>query len=211
MLQLQYPLKTEIHINQPFGANPDYYAKFGCKGHMGIDFQAAHGTPVYSPCKGTAFYVSDTHGGHGVYVHAYDTETEKYYNFIHWHLIGQDGPEPPPIPVTGFYPVEQGTLIGYADNSGAPYESSGDHLHFGVQPCNANYTALDSGNGYAGCIDPAPFLPPPKPEAANEAEQAIVNSTSILQKIAQATEPVSIKTEFLNELKVVIQKIESLL
>lgn len=209
-MKLSYPLK-EISINQPFGSNPDYYAKFGWKGHSGIDFKASHGTPVYSPCDGVAYYVTDAHGGDGIYVHTHD-EKGNWYNIIHWHLISHDDPSlAPPIPRTGFYPVKEGALLGYADNSGAPYESSGDHLHFAVMPCNANYAPLDPSNGYGGCTDPTPFLPTPQAEIANGAEQAIMQATQILHSIAQSPEPPSIKSTLLESIKVAIQAIENLL
>lgn len=211
MLKLSYPLHTQIHIVQPFGNDPAYYSKFGWKGHPGIDFQAPHATPVYAPSDGLAYYVSDTHGGHGIYIHTKD-DAGNWYNLIHWHLIGHDDPTyAPVIPQTGFYPVKEGALIGYADNSGAPYESSGDHLHFGVQPCNANYTALDSTNGMGGCVDPAPFLPPPQAEAANVVEQSIQTATQILTTVAQSNQPMSFRQELLDELKKVVEKLTTLL
>ncbi len=159
---LKYPVYP-IHVNQGFGANPAYYAKFldaqgnPEKGHMGIDFQASHGQPVYAAHDGYAFYVGpDEHGGDGIYIRGKDTDG-SYYTTIYWHLCSKDDPQYAPLVLSGIN-VKQGDLIGYADNSGAPFESSGDHLHFGLAPCNQNGEFLNPSNGYGSCIDPQPFF-----------------------------------------------------
>lgn len=167
-LSLHYPVKP-IRINQGFGSDPAYYARFKDvrgnpeKGHNGVDFRASHGTPVYASCDGMAFFVRDSHGGEGIYIRTplLDYEGQlAHFNVIHWHLCGDTDPEyPSPIPLDGRqYPVKTGDLIGYADNTGAPYESSGDHLHFGVQALDQYNTIIDQGNGFNGCIDPMPFF-----------------------------------------------------
>lgn len=155
-MQLSYPLKGLIHVNQAFGANAAYYkTNFGTNGHMGIDFQASHGTPVFAAHDGYAFYVTDAHGGDGVYIRAQDTD--GWYTTIYWHLIGKGDPLEPLV-ANGGANVKAGDTIGYADNSGAPFESSGDHLHFGLARCDVNGTFLNKDNGFDGCIDAEPFL-----------------------------------------------------
>lgn len=152
-------------INQGFGANPDYYAKFldtngnPEKGHNGIDFFASHATPLYAICDGQAFYASDAHGGDGIYIFTTAPDGSKYY-VINWHLCSKDDPlYAPTIPTDGTWiQVKAGQLIGYTDNSGAPYESSGDHLHLGLMPLNAMGQTANPGNGYGGCIDPTPYF-----------------------------------------------------
>ena len=168
-LRLYYPVNP-FHVNQPFAANPDYYAKFldkfgnPEKGHMGIDLMATHGQPVYAAHDGMARYVGpDAHGGDGVYIRTtepFDAENGScWYTSIYWHMIGMGDPLHPLIPSDGSeIPVKAGDLIGYADNTGAPFESSGDHLHFGLFPCDSNGNFLFPANGYGGCIDPQPFL-----------------------------------------------------
>jgi murein DD-endopeptidase MepM/ murein hydrolase activator NlpD len=167
-LALRYPVKQAIVV-QPFANDPAYYARFKDdfgnpeKGHMGIDLRAWHGQPVYAACDGMASFQRDAHGGEGMYIR---TDYRFYkgllarFNVINWHLIGDtDSHFPSPIPTDGKqYPVKCGDLIGYADNTGAPYESSGDHLHFGLQPLDQYNTIIEQRNGFNGCIDPTPFF-----------------------------------------------------
>lgn len=151
-----------LHINQGFGESPEYYARFKDqfgnpeKGHNGIDFQASHGQPLYAPCDGMAQYAEDAHGGDGIYIET----TDGKYRVILWHLCSKNDPQYKPlIPTTGMkVPVKVGQLIGFTDNSGAPFESSGDHLHFGLIPIDAKGNALYPANGFNGCIDPMPYF-----------------------------------------------------
>lgn len=152
---LYYPVKP-IHINQPFGANVDYYkSHFGTNGHMGIDFMASHGQPVYAAHNGEAIYLKDAHGGEGIWNFSPDG-----FATIYWHLIGDSDPlYSMPIPFDGKrHLVKAGDLIGYADNTGAPFESSGDHLHFGMVYINVDGTIANTDNGFNGCQDSTPFF-----------------------------------------------------
>ncbi len=167
-LRLYYPVKP-FNIIQPFGGNPGYYKKFkdkygqSMKGHMGIDIEAAHGTPVYASVDGIIRFVRDEHGGEGMYI---NTGARLYHNagdsfdVIHWHLIGDTDPKyPPPLRTDGIWrSVKVGDLIGYADNTGAPFESTGDHLHLGLIPVDSTNGAIEAVNGFNGCIDPTPYL-----------------------------------------------------
>src|SRR5882724_5451079 len=136
-LELWLPVKP-YKVNQIFGANPEYYARFldafgnPQKGHMGMDLAAAHGQPLHAPVSGDAFYVKDAHGGDGIYIR-YPNNTAPEYDIILWHLCSKDDPQfKPLIPCDGSVTkVTLGQQIAFADNTGAPFESSGDHLHLG--------------------------------------------------------------------------------
>lgn len=161
-LELWFPVRPFVLV-QPFGGNPDYYARFldpygqPEKGHMGVDLLAPHATPLYAPCDGTAFYVTDAHGGDGIYIKT--TDGVNLYFVILWHLCSKDDPQYKPlIPTDGRTEVKTGQLIGYTDNTGAPFESSGDHLHFGLAPIDDREQLLYPRNGYGGCIDPTPYF-----------------------------------------------------
>jgi len=168
-LELWFPVDP-LHINQEFGANPAYYARFHDaygnpeKGHNGRDLMAFHGQPVYASVDGTAVYTSDSHGGEGCIITTSQPADYAggtcWFNVINWHLIGNTDPAfPPPIPMNGVKTaVKVGDLIGYANNTGAPFESSGDHLHLGLAPVDANQRVLLPANGFNGCIDPAPYF-----------------------------------------------------
>lgn len=161
--QLAYPV-SPIHLNQGFGSNPEYYAKFlddlgnPEKGHSGMDLQAIHGQPVYAAHDGTARTIIDDHGGQGVYIRTtVPDDLKNYYNTIYWHLIGTTDPKFP-MPFQGIKVVKKGDLIGYANNTGAPFESTGDHLHLGLALCDANGVFKNRGNGFNGCINAQPYF-----------------------------------------------------
>ena len=66
---------------------------------------------------------------------------------IYWHLKS--------FPVKIGDRVKQGDTIGLADNTGF---SSGTHLHLSLKQTNQNGTTVNYDNGYAGAIDPWPYL-----------------------------------------------------
>lgn len=153
---LAYPV-SPILVNQQFGSNAAYYmSHFGQQGHPGIDFAASHGQPVYAAHDGDAIYLKDAHGGEGIWLYA------PGYISIYWHLIGNTDPTYPlPIPFDSKgvrTPVKKGDLIGFADNTGAPYESSGDHLHFGLMLTDENGIVLNQDNGTQGCVNPQSYF-----------------------------------------------------
>jgi murein DD-endopeptidase MepM/ murein hydrolase activator NlpD len=168
-LPLYYPVKP-LGINQGFGQNPDYYAKFKdafgnpLKGHDGIDFHAPHGTPVHAAHDGIAQYQVDAHGGDGFVIRGQQefdyNGGQAFFSSMYWHLCAADDPQfAPVLPTDGTQvSVKAGDLIGYADNTGAPYESSGDHLHFGLFPIDAQGNLIEAKNGFNGRIDPTPYF-----------------------------------------------------
>lgn len=196
---LYYAVKP-FGINQEFGKNPDYYLKFGWKGHNGIDFFAPHATPLYAPCDGDAFYATDSHGGAGIYIRT--TQDTKTYNVILWHLCTrEDSTFHPAIPSDGsVIGVKTGVLLGYTDNSGAPFESSGDHLHFSLQPCDPHGTPIDKNNGYGGCIDPMPFFTGLFAQDAPEIDETIKNTSAVVQAIVEAPISIEEKKSFLQQI-----------
>ncbi len=109
---------------------------------------------MYASHDGDAIYLKDAHGGEGIWLYGSGFAT------IYWHLIGDTDPiYAIPIPFDQQrHPVKKGDLIGYADNTGAPYESSGDHLHFGLVFIGDGGNIENTDNGYNGCVDPEPYF-----------------------------------------------------
>lgn len=205
-MKLSYAV-SPMHINQVFGANPAYYARFKDmfgnpeKGHMGIDFQAPHGTPLYAPHDGTAKYVVDEHGGDGIHLTFNDG---AWYTVILWHMCSKDDPKYPfQIPTDKPTEVKKGQLLGYTDNSGAPFESSGDHLHFGLLPLKDDgIRILNPGNGFGGCIDAMPFF---DGTYAQQTEPIIQTASAIISEVAAL--PKDQQKQYLSPLKAIVDSI----
>lgn len=186
MPKLAYPV-SPVSINQPFGANPAYYARFHDdfgnpeKGHMGVDLMAYHGQPIYAPCDGTAKWYVDEHGGEGF--HIVTTQEDGIWEVVLWHMCSRNDSNYKPLLDTE-HPVEVkiGQHLGYADNTGAPFESSGDHLHLGLIPIDPKGDPIYPRNGFNGAVDPLPYLsgsavPAPKLPVATSVpyEQALAS------------------------------------
>lgn len=181
-LQLSYPTETYL-VTQTFGANPQIYAnpKYGgIQGHNGLDSIAQHGYSVHASHDGWAWFEVDQGGGHGVVIvtdKEFDyKEGTSYFKTIYWHLC--DGKKEPQFksPLegkTGLTKVKNGDVIGYADNTGA---STGDHLHFGLKPCQkdikGNFYNIETNNGFLGAINPNPYFDGSTPsQIANLSQQ----------------------------------------
>lgn len=181
-LQLSSPV-TPFSVNQGWGLNGAYYQAngIGIIGHNGLDLMAYHGQPVYAAHDGTAFYEIDDGQGHGIVIisdQPYDYKGgQAFFKSIYWHLAD-------PVKERQYdsliyhhgansgvgTPVKRGDQIGWADSTGL---STGDHLHFGLKPIQNGaapsigdapdvgigaWVNIEAGNGYAGAIDPTPYL-----------------------------------------------------
>lgn len=135
MIKLQKGLfKGDGRLTQYFGSNASAYAKFGLKGHNGIDYGIPNGTELYSAINGKVTEVANDTTGYGKYVKIENDEAGVIYGHMQsWKVKVGDK-------------VKAGQLIGLSNNSG---NSTGPHLHFGVFPKPRN-----RNNGYAGYIDP---------------------------------------------------------
>lgn len=183
-----------LEITQPFGARPEYYNKFGLRGHEGLDFRTRNGKPpttfwndlmgwrpVYTVNDG----VAEVHYGHPQYgTHIYlqhDDGSRTHYAHLKNARVG-----------TG-QRVLGGDIIAVSGRSG----TSAPHLHFAYRPANPDYH-----NGYYGEEDPTPlFVPeiriariglnlPPKEELRAEVSKYTKEGLNILY--ADYSVPVSV-------------------
>lgn len=142
--RLIYPL-DKVQITQKFGENPQIYAKFGMKGHDGIDFRTRFidsplaNRKVMAAHDGIIQDVRWDKTGYGTHIRLY---LKDFGLTIYGHLSK--------ILVSKGQHVHQGEIIGITGNTGF---SSGPHLHFELRP-----DPLDSANGYAGAVDPMTYL-----------------------------------------------------
>lgn len=160
-MKLLYPLKINI-ITQKFGLNPQVYKPMGLNGHNGIDFRTINQndaggvglTYVYASADGTVEQVRNDTAGYGKHVRLRHTDGSlTLYAHFSEHLV-KVGDK-----------VRAGDKIGVTGNTGF---SSGPHLHFEFRPAGES-----ANNGYAGAVDPLPYLTMPNNEAAIEKEKAI--------------------------------------
>lgn len=162
--KLRYPLKDfDATLTQPYGKTKyaAAYGGMGLNGHIGMDYAAPEGTPVYASHDGIVFEsLEDDTGertGYGGRVKLRYRYKQNGMETVYAHLSKT-------AVVVGDF-VEEGQLIGYSGNTGF---SSRPHLHFGVRflwfcdiggtqvgkPCQV----LNGDNGMLGWVDPLPYL-----------------------------------------------------
>lgn len=167
-MALRYPLDN-IRITQGWGSDPAFYAKYGQKGHNGIDFGAPVGTPVYAVEDGVVVYEGWGGGnswvGKEAGIHVLVRHAGLVSNYAH---LSQ-------TVVNAGQAVKKGQLIGRVGATGV---ASGAHLHFEVFPERPDFK-----NGYAGRIDPMPFISTVKTATADQIKQAY---RDILERDADA-------------------------
>ncbi len=139
---MRKPFENEWPITQLFGENPKNYAQFGLKGHNGTDYGLPTDTEILAPFSGKIIEVGWDKSGYGLYMKIENDKEGCILAHLKDNLlaIGAD--------------CSEGQLIAHSDNTG---NSTGPHLHFGYY-----LKPRDTSNGYAGYIDPEPYLNPPQ-------------------------------------------------
>lgn len=133
-LQTNFYEGKDVGYSQYFGENPKDYAKFGLKGHNGIDIPIPTGTNLYSSIEGVVTEHASDPTGYGNYIKIENDECAILYA----HLKSS--------PLVQGQKVKAGEFVGFSNNTG---NSTGPHLHFAVHPKPRN-----RANGYNGYIDP---------------------------------------------------------
>lgn len=142
-MAMQFPVKN-FRISQGFGARAYYYKRFGQLGHNGIDLAADAGEPVVAAESGTIAFEGwgKNHSWMGAIAGISVIIKHAGSHTGYAHLLR--------TVVNRGQAVKKGQLIGYV---GATGTATGPHLHFEVFPATPNFA-----NGYAGRINPMPFL-----------------------------------------------------
>lgn len=167
-MALRFPLDN-VNITQGWGADPAFYRQYGQQGHNGIDLGAPAGTPVYAAEAGTVVY--EGWGGKNGWVgkeagiHVLIRHAGLVTNYA--HLSG--------TVINSGQSVAKGQHIGYVGATGVAY---GAHLHFEAFPLTPNFD-----NGFAGRIDPMPYISTVKTATADQIRQAY---NEILERPADA-------------------------
>lgn len=143
-MAIALPLPGAV-ITQGFGENPEYYKKYGLKGHNGVDLTgpdrlspwALHGALVYSVSYGVVQI--GVSSGYGLYV--YVDAGDCYWLYAHLaDVLVRNGERVCPDQAIGMVGYSGGTLPGGI---------KGTHLHWGKRP-----KPLELENGYRGYVDP---------------------------------------------------------
>ena len=133
------------HINQRFGARPEFYKKW-YPGHEGIDLHAGMHEPYYAVADGkvTRVKVKESTEGYGTFV---VIDHGNGYTTLYAHARAR--PEPP---VKEGDTVKAGDIVAYSGNTG---RSSAPHLHLTMKKKGHTHPGWEAKKGY---IDPGPFL-----------------------------------------------------
>ncbi len=130
-----------------FRIDPIYKTR---KSHMGLDFAAPSGTPIYATADGIVKFSGFSTGGYGNHViinHGFGYET------LYGHMVR--------VGATQGQQVKRGQVIGYVGSTG---KSTGPHLHYEVHKSGVQ---LDPINFFYNDLTPAQFDRLLKMAAAN--------------------------------------------
>jgi len=133
----------DFPISQLFGQNPSMYAQFGLNGHNGIDFACPTGTKLVC-CFDEAEVITvkdDGGSGYGLHIKFWDKKQKLVAIYGHCKSISvKEGDI-----------IKFGQEIAISNNTGY---STGSHLHLGICKVDDNCIRLNTGNGFAGWVDP---------------------------------------------------------
>lgn len=143
-------MQIRPYITQYFGNDPYTYGQFGLKGHNGIDFRAAIGTPIFAPFDGKVKTKNSGNEGYGLHIRMRGLDRECVLGHLEAIKV-----------LNGQY-VKTAQLLGFTGNSGF---STGPHLHMGVRQIERTgqkdiFTekVIDYNNGYFGYYDHLQYM-----------------------------------------------------
>ena len=152
MIYLPLPEGT-YRYTQPFGVNRAKYAKYGYKGHNGVDIApllaGRQGVTVNAPHEGYVKLGNEGKIGYGKYVEIlslpYNLDKTRRKSYLA-HLDG--------------FLVKDGQYVGSGDPigvMGTTGDSTGIHVHWTYKIADPDGNTLNKGNGYGGAIPIGPY------------------------------------------------------
>jgi Peptidase family M23 len=130
-------------MTQPFGARPDYYARFGLAGHEGIDFGLQVGRTLLAGVHGSVIKAGWGAAGGSAYGFSVEVWDSVQRVALAWCHMSR-------VDVSVGQTVEPQTVIGASGDTG---NVEGAHLHFMVCQTDAGGTRLNTGNGFWGWLN----------------------------------------------------------
>lgn len=183
---MRSPFTGAFQITQKFGENPNYYAKFGLKGHEGLDLiPIGSDWSILALEDGVVVRDEDNprSGNYGIYVTLWHPQIKKATQYCHlaenYVSINQK--------------VKKGEKIG---KMGATGNVTGAHLHLNLFEVDDQGYRLNRNNGYFGGVDPLPFLQEDDALAAcmrdrekfwKERDEALEKIKTLEQRLNEAT------------------------
>lgn len=160
---MRKPFDGDYQLTQGFGVNPDAYAKFGLKGHDGLDYGLPSGTRVNAPHNGKVLEAASDPQGYGNYLKIENDQEGSVLAHLKSFAVAVGDT------------VSEGQYVGLSNNTG---NSTGPHLHWGYYR-----KPRDRSNGYAGFIDQSPYLvvSPPEPMPVMTEMQKITQHDATLK------------------------------
>ena len=160
---MRKPFEGNYPLSQTFGGNPESYAKFGMKGHNGLDYATPTGTNILAPHSGKVIEVSYDETGYGLYIKIENDKEGSVLAHLKENYVS--------IGAT----VTEGQLIASSNNTG---NSTGPHLHWGYYTFPRNRQ-----NGYAGFIDQLPLITQPKPPVQEDKDKIITDLKATVEEL----------------------------
>ncbi len=146
---MNVPFAGGYQITQVFGVNPDNYSQFGLKGHDGLDL-VPRDSDITIHCVEDGIVTKDIDDpnvgkAYGIYVVINNASSLRSWYYCHLSVnnvsVGQA--------------IKRGDVIGKMGSTG---NVTGPHLHIGLKNTDAAGNALNTNNGFYGCVDPLPVL-----------------------------------------------------
>ena len=143
------PFAVGSRLTQAFGANPQNYAQFGLAGHEGLDL-APQGADKKVYAVESGFVREDDDDpvqgkAYGINVVIYAPTNRRLWTYAHLaENYVKKGDK-----------ILRGQALGLMGDTG---NTTGPHLHLGLQSTDANGNPINTGNGFKGFINPAPIV-----------------------------------------------------